>query len=253
MAQETDSARRHAHEEASDIFASMEQRFAFDLKFPTGAAGQIVRLEFEGGGDEPVFLLIAAAFARMGRHEDGVTGFLLSPADALDHDRGIEDSQFLLLEGHETARDLRFIIGPDDDAVFLRTGGWGGSDLPEMYHWVVSDLLPFGRVILEAYGAVEFIRVAGRAIEARKNRELRLEAESWVRSDSEEVWGSLLEAVRRSDAWPVDDVTRTFALSATDATRLMTVCGYTYDPASRCYYRMNAYPGLFDQLDGGGA
>ncbi|WP_341954533.1 hypothetical protein [Microbacterium sp. LWH13-1.2] len=231
----------------------MEQRYVFDLTFPTGNPEQRVHLKFEGGGDELVFPLIAAAFARLGRHEDGTTGFLLSPADALDHDQGVEDSQFLLLEGHETAHDLRFLIGPNDDAVFLRTGGWGGTGLPEMYNWVLSDLLPFGRTFLEVYGAVEFIKVAGRAVEARKNRELRREAEAWLRSDSKEVWGLLLDAVRRSDAWPVDDLTRTFALSITDATRLMTVCGYTYDPASRCYYRMNAYPGLFDQLDGGGA
>lgn len=223
----------------------MEQRFAFDLTFPTGTPEQRVRLKFEGDGDEPVLPLIAAAFAGLGRDEDGATGFLLSPADALDHDQAIDDSQFLLLEGHETVRDLRFIIGPDDDAVVLRTGGWGGTGLPEMYTWVLSDLLPFGRMLLEAYGAVEFIKVAGRAVEARKNRELRREAESWLRSGSNEVWGLLLEAITRSDAWPVDDVARVFALSPTDASQLMVACGYTYDPASRCYYRMDAYPGLF--------
>lgn len=228
----------------------MEPRYAFDLTYPTGPPGEHLRLKFEGDGDDPVFPLIAAAFARLGRREDGTTGFLLSPSDAFDHDRGIQDSQFLLLEGHETARDLRFLVGPDDDAVFLRTGGWGGMGLPEMYDWVLSDLLPFGSTFLEVYGAVEFIKVTGRAVEARKNRELRREAESWLRSDSKEVWELLREAVARSDAWLVDDLTSKFALSPTDATRLMTACGYTYDPASRCYYRMDAYPGLLDPLGG---
>lgn len=223
----------------------MGEYYAFELPFATSHRGEDIRLTFDGDGDELAWPLILAAFHRIGRDEDGMTGFALSPADAFDYEDGVLDSQFLQLEGHETLRDLRRLIGPDDHAVCLRTTGWGGSDLAEMYNWVVSDLLPYGQAFLEIYGAVEFIKVAGRAFEARKDRELRREADYWVRSGNEEVQGFLRDAVMRLHAWPAKELNRAFALAPSDAAKLMRACGYSYDPASECYYRLNSYPGLF--------
>nr|WP_154921999.1 hypothetical protein [Microbacterium testaceum] len=223
----------------------MVEHLSFNLRFATSHKGDDLRVRFDGRADDLAHAAILDGFAQMGSDEDGVSGFSLSPADAFDYDDGIYDSQFLALEGNETLRELRFLVGPDDNAVYLRRSGWGGPDLPEMYNWVISDLLPYGQAFLEVYGAVEFMRVVGRTIEAKKNRELRREAEYWVRSGQDEVHGLLLEAVMRYDSWPVKELDRAFNLPQSDAARLMKACGYDYDVASETYYRLPAYPGLF--------
>jgi hypothetical protein len=222
----------------------MTDPLTFNLRFATDHVGDGVVLQFGGDPNDLARPHIVDALHRLGRSEDGVTGFALSPSDVFDGTPDVIDSQFLLLQGDETLRALRGLIGPDDSTVLLRTTGWGGSDLPEMFHWVVNDLMPYGQTLLEIYGAVEVLKVVGRTTEARRNRTIRREAEYWVRSGREAPQGILLDAVLVYDHWEAGRVESTFGLGRSEAAKLMDGCGYDYEPASRMYLRLNAYEGL---------
>ncbi|MGA1826835.1 hypothetical protein [Microbacterium sp.] len=154
------------------------------------------------------------------------------------------DTQFLILDGAETLRDLRLMIGPDDSKVLLRQGSWGDSQGTEYFLWAINDFLPFARNLLEAYGAVEVMKAAGRAAEARRNRETRLEAGNWVRRGYGEVQGLLLDQVMRYNAWSVPKLRKQFGLNDGDAGLLMKACGYDYDPATETFYLLDEYRGL---------
>lgn len=214
----------------------------FDILYAMGHSTNPVQLRFSGDGDEPALKVIADALAAVGRADeiDG-TSLLLSPRDAFESGDG--DTQFLVLTGNETLSELRVLIGADDSAVVLRTGGWGDTQGPELFVWLVEDFLPFGRAALEAYGAVGVMKVVGRAIEKKRYRETREQAADWLRRGGGRVDGRLKEQVESYHSWTVRDAERHFGLSASDTAELMIACGYRFERDTQAYYR------LFDGMD----
>jgi hypothetical protein len=194
-----------------------------------GHSTKPVELQFSGSGDDQAKRAITNALAALGRSDEvgGGVSLLLSPRDAFD--QGEENTQFLVLAGSETLAELCILIGPNDAAVVLRAGGWGDTQGPEFFLWLVDDFLPFGRHALEVYGAVEFMKVVGRAVERKRYRESRQQAADWVRGGYGPVYGLLKEQVESYHAWAVDDAERQFGLSPADTTKLMTECGYHFE------------------------
>ncbi|MFJ4044165.1 hypothetical protein ACIPV2_00280 [Microbacterium sp. NPDC089987] len=217
-------------------------RLDFRLLYAFGSGTDPMMLAFGGEPEEMARAVITRALVHVGRSDDGDGSDLkLSPADVLGDDPQASDTHFLVLDGNETLADLRLAIGPEDSRVLLRQGSWGDSQGPEYFLWAVNDFLPFARNLLEAYGAVEVMRAAGRAIEKRRHRETRREAEYWVRGGYGEVHGLLRDQVAQYRAWPVADLRSEFGLSDGDAAQLMKVSGYDYDPATKTYYRLDLY------------
>jgi hypothetical protein len=220
-------------------------RLDFQVHYAFGSGTDPIILAFGGEREELARVAITRALDDVGRSDDGDGSDLkLSPADVLGDDPQAWDTQFLVLDGDETLGDLRLAIGPDDSRVLLRQGSWGDSQGPEYFLWAVNDFLPLARNLLEAYGAVEVMRVAGRAIEKRRHRETRREAEYWVRGGYGEVHGLLRDQVAQYHSWSVADLRNEFGLSDGDAAQLMKASGYDYDPSSMAYYRLDAYGGL---------
>jgi hypothetical protein len=214
-------------------------REEFRILYAFGHGADMMTLAFGGAPGEPARQVIADALSRAGRAGDGdATDLKLSPIDVKSGNPDVWDTQFLLLDGTETLGDLRLMIGPDDSRVLLRQGSWGDSQGPEYFLWVVDDFLPFARNMLEVYGAVEVMRAAGRAVEARRNRVTRRDAEYWVRSGCGEVSGPLRDQVEQYQSWPVARLRKHFALSDGDAGQLMKACGYDYDADTKTYYRL---------------
>lgn len=214
----------------------MPDMLTFDLRYAVSSPAP-TRVRFEGRPSDAAIPLIVEALQAAGVNADFATGLALAPADALEESNDHPDSQFLLLQGDETLADLRSLIGPDDDSVWLRSMGWGGSDTPEFYFWLVNDLLPWGRAALELYGAVEVVRVIGRSIEAKKHRETIREAQTWLRWNNSEVQGNLLAAVRTYEYWAVDRAKKSFGLDDAGIGKLMAACGYEYEPDAELYIR----------------
>jgi hypothetical protein len=201
-----------------------------------------VPISITGPSDRSAQVSIGDALEAVGLPRTGGAGFALSMReDGLAGD-GL-DNQFLNLTGDEALADLRLLVGPDDSAVVLRSTGFGGPDLGEVMGWTLQDLLPHLRAALEIYGAVQVARDVGRAVEARKNRRSRQDADYWVRSGRGEVPSYLLSAVQARGLWSIREMDRAFALPAADGARLMTACGYAYNSVNGSYY-LPGWPAL---------
>ncbi|WP_314506015.1 hypothetical protein [uncultured Microbacterium sp.] len=202
---------------------------------------RIDEIAVAGQPSDSAHTALVEALRTSGHDYDGVTGFTLSMRDDFDSDSA-PDTQFLVLSGTETLGELRLIIGPDDSAVILRSGGFGGGDFQEVLRWTVEDFLPQMSTLLEVYGAVQMARDVGRSVESRRNRQTRRDADYWLRNGKRAVPDYLLNAVQARVSWPAGELSRVFGLGSSDAADLMHACGFKYNSASLEYFYAGGNP-----------
>lgn len=133
-----------------------------------------------------------------GAADDDVPLVPVSHPDDLADDEDVVD--FVDLHVRTTFRDVRMIVGPAPFSVTVMETGFGGDAVEPFVIWVLDDLLPFGSVALELYGAAEIARRIGAAARRRRNRDTRQSADNWVREGGA-VPALLIDRVKRNDSW----------------------------------------------------
>jgi hypothetical protein len=208
----------------------------FDLPYGKGSGAPTTTLHIEGRGSDTAFGAIRAALAR-DNESSNWSSFSLSSRSVYDPDSPDDEfnNQFLLIHEDATLDDLRLLVGPVDDRVVLHAGGFGGPSEPELMFWFLNDLLPFGRVALEAWGAVEVARTVGRVIERRPYRQSRRDAEHWARTGMGELPVLLKDEVEKRKRWTTHMTALAFDLSASETSELMSRCGYEFDAGQDAY------------------
>jgi hypothetical protein len=194
------------------------------------------KVTVSGAADAPAFPLIEAEFRQAGTNIgwDPTSGpvFVLEPVKPVDI--GESARTFILLTPAETMADLRTLVGPNDYAVAVELPGFGGEG--DIFSWVLQDLLPLGRVLLEVYGAVEVGHRLTAVIQRSRAKETRALADYWVREGAGTPPQQLIGVVQSRYWWTTDDIDTQLGLGREEATRLMNLCGYRWSAEFRAYY-----------------
>ncbi len=194
------------------------------------------KVTVSGAAHAPAFPLIEAQFRQAGTNIgwDPASGpvFVLEPAKPV----GIGESArtFVLLTPAETMADLRTLVGPNDYEVAVELPGFGGEG--DIFSWVLQDLLPLGRVLLEVYGAVEVGHRLTKVMQKSRAKETRSLADYWVREGGGTPPQALIAVVLSRYSWTTDDIDTQLGLGREDATRLMNLCGYRWSVDMQAYF-----------------
>lgn len=168
--------------------------------------------------------------------QGGYSGISLLPARDDDGPLSATGINVFQVPWGTTLRELRLLIGPDDDAVRLQIGGFGGDGAEAFILWLLEDLLPFGGELLSVYGGVELGVRASRALRKRNHRETRELVQEWLHAGDRELPDALREVITDRSYWPMRDVDLVFGISGPDLRRAMESCGYGYSPSDSAYH-----------------